>query len=74
MKLQFQTSSLGALRDLPEWCALLAPKQGSPFPISTQSLAPTTRKLPPNQSCLPSCSLHDLYPVPFSARDTIEFA
>ncbi len=26
MKLQIQTSSLGALRHLPEWCALLSPQ------------------------------------------------
>src|SRR5258707_15387344 len=44
-----------------------SPKQGSPLPISAQSLAPTTRKLPPNQSCLPSCSLHDFSPMPFSS-------
>jgi hypothetical protein len=68
MKLQIQTSSVSALRHLSEWCALLVPKQGSPLPISTQSLAPTTRKLPPNQSRLPSCSLHHLDPMPFSPR------
>src|SRR5260370_13629044 len=28
----------------------------------------TARKLPPNQSCLPSCLLHDFYPMPFSSR------
>jgi hypothetical protein len=39
----------------------------SPFPTAPQTLAPTPRKLPPDQSSLPSSSFHSLFPKPFSS-------
>jgi predicted Zn-ribbon and HTH transcriptional regulator len=47
LKRNFRQGKLGFHGTLTEWCALLSPKQGSPLPISAQSLAPTARKLPP---------------------------
>src|ERR1019366_3050136 len=57
---------LGAPHHFPPGCALLAPKPSCPSPTSPQTLAPTPRKLPPNQSGLRSCSLHSLLPQRFS--------
>src|ERR1039457_2441991 len=57
---------LGAPHHFPPGCALLAPNPSCPSPTSPQTLAPTPRKLPPNQSGLRSCSLHSLLPQPFS--------
>ena len=50
MKRPFRSRSLGASHHLPAWCALLAPKSATRFPTSPQTLAPTPRKLQPNQS------------------------
>jgi phosphohistidine swiveling domain-containing protein len=50
------------------WRAVLAPKQGSPLPISAQRLAPTTRNYYPTKPACPLASLHGFYPVPFSSR------
>jgi hypothetical protein len=50
------------------WRAVLAPKQGSPLPISAQRLAPTTCNYYPTKPACPLASLHGFYPVPFSSR------